>query len=294
MHENAKKTSGGLTKSQLKYNKQGKIVSKKASALAKKNNRLVKAGYVTRKGQFGVSMKGGGGNREGIELPELHEYPVLNNIAVKASIKKYYMVKSMFNRFNRFTRHEYKNAISSKNNYSDIISLLKEDSDMTPLYKGGLLQLACNGRVYIDFPDAIVELLLDKGANPNVLTANNSSLLHLACCIPSIEKVRLLLYYGANPNILDTDKQSPLYLANNIGITLGEIGDTTTRDDIVRLLLDKGAVLGCYDKKIRNSLSERFRRTTSGAESRKCIGKDNELVTYKEFRKTNPLRRYDQ
>ena len=36
MHGTAKKRSGGLTKSQLKYNKQGKIVSKKASALAKK------------------------------------------------------------------------------------------------------------------------------------------------------------------------------------------------------------------------------------------------------------------
>ena len=60
MHGTAKKTSGGLTKSQLKYNKQGKIVSKKASALAKKNNRLVKAGYITRKGQFGNEMKGGG------------------------------------------------------------------------------------------------------------------------------------------------------------------------------------------------------------------------------------------
>ena len=35
MHGNATKTSGGLTKPQLKYNKQGKIVSKKASALAK-------------------------------------------------------------------------------------------------------------------------------------------------------------------------------------------------------------------------------------------------------------------
>ena len=59
MHGTAKKTTGGLTKSQLKYNKQGKIVSKKASALAKKNNRLVKAGYVTKKGKFGVSMRGG-------------------------------------------------------------------------------------------------------------------------------------------------------------------------------------------------------------------------------------------
>jgi len=61
MHGNATKTNGGLTKSQLKYNKQGKIVSKKASTLAKKNNRLVKAGYVTRKGEFGISgnMRGG-------------------------------------------------------------------------------------------------------------------------------------------------------------------------------------------------------------------------------------------
>ena len=54
MHGTAKKTTGGLTKSQLKYNKQGKIVSKKASALAKKNNRLVKAGYVTKKDSLEV------------------------------------------------------------------------------------------------------------------------------------------------------------------------------------------------------------------------------------------------
>ena len=66
MHGTAKKTSGGLTKSQLKYNKQGKIVSKKASALAKKNNRLVKAGYVTTKGVFG---SGGGKMRGGMLYP---------------------------------------------------------------------------------------------------------------------------------------------------------------------------------------------------------------------------------
>jgi len=72
MHGNAKKTSGGLTKSHLKYNKQGKIVSRKASALAKKNNRLVKAGYVTRKGEFGVSMRGGTGKRKREELTITH------------------------------------------------------------------------------------------------------------------------------------------------------------------------------------------------------------------------------
>merc|ERR1712151_284278 len=55
-------TGGGLTKKQLKYNKRGKIVSRKASRTAKKNNRLVKGGYVTRKGVFGVFRKGGMNN----------------------------------------------------------------------------------------------------------------------------------------------------------------------------------------------------------------------------------------
>ena len=61
MHGNAKMTGGGLRKKDLKYNKQGKIVSKKMSKLAKKEKRLQKAGYTTIKGQFGAVriMKGG-------------------------------------------------------------------------------------------------------------------------------------------------------------------------------------------------------------------------------------------
>ena len=55
MHGNAKKTSGGLTKDKLKYNKQGKIVSKLASKRAKESNNLVRAGWVTKKGVFGVT-----------------------------------------------------------------------------------------------------------------------------------------------------------------------------------------------------------------------------------------------
>ena len=57
MHGNAKMTGGGLRKKDLKYNKQGKIVSKKMSKLAKKEKRLQKAGYTTRKGQFGAAPK---------------------------------------------------------------------------------------------------------------------------------------------------------------------------------------------------------------------------------------------
>lgn len=55
MHGTADRTSGGLTKTDLKYNKWGRIVSRKKSSKAKKENRLVKMGFKTTKGTFGVS-----------------------------------------------------------------------------------------------------------------------------------------------------------------------------------------------------------------------------------------------
>ena len=57
MHGNAKQTSGGLMKKDLKYNKHGKIVSKKMSQIAKKEKRLENAGYITQKGVFGAQKK---------------------------------------------------------------------------------------------------------------------------------------------------------------------------------------------------------------------------------------------
>jgi hypothetical protein len=62
MHGNAKQTGGGLKKKDLKYNKRGKIVSKKASAIAKKEKRLQKAGYKTKKGEFTLFSKQIGGS----------------------------------------------------------------------------------------------------------------------------------------------------------------------------------------------------------------------------------------
>jgi len=58
-HGTAYKTAGGLTKNDLHMNKHGRIVSKKKHHTAKKENRLVKAGYLTKKGVFGHTKKGG-------------------------------------------------------------------------------------------------------------------------------------------------------------------------------------------------------------------------------------------
>jgi len=57
-HGTAFKTSGGLTKNHLMQNKAGRIVSKDKHMTAKKEKRLLKAGYGTKKGKFGFVMLG--------------------------------------------------------------------------------------------------------------------------------------------------------------------------------------------------------------------------------------------
>jgi hypothetical protein len=52
-HGTAFKTNGELHKHQLMKNKSDRIVSKKKHDTAKKDNRLVKHGYGTKKGKFG-------------------------------------------------------------------------------------------------------------------------------------------------------------------------------------------------------------------------------------------------
>ena len=66
-HGNAHHTSGGLEKSDLLKNKRGRIVSAKKHKTAKKQKRLQKAGYFTKKGKFGsfkrkTNKKRGGGS----------------------------------------------------------------------------------------------------------------------------------------------------------------------------------------------------------------------------------------
>ena len=53
-HGTAYKTPGGLVKSELIFNKHGRVVSAKKHATAKKENRLRKYGYTAHKGKFGA------------------------------------------------------------------------------------------------------------------------------------------------------------------------------------------------------------------------------------------------
>lgn len=59
MHGTAYKTKGNLMKSHLMMNKHGHVVSKKVHARAKREKRLEKAGYFTKKGKFGWVKRDG-------------------------------------------------------------------------------------------------------------------------------------------------------------------------------------------------------------------------------------------
>lgn len=63
-HGTAYKTSGGLKKNDIIMNKNGRIVSKSKHNTAKREKRLVKAGYGTKKGKFGFVLIGKKGSRK--------------------------------------------------------------------------------------------------------------------------------------------------------------------------------------------------------------------------------------
>jgi len=62
-HQTAAKTEGGLEKHQLLMNKHGRIVSRKKHRTAKREKRLLKHGYGTKKGVFGAVKVSGGSTR---------------------------------------------------------------------------------------------------------------------------------------------------------------------------------------------------------------------------------------
>lgn len=64
MNGTAFETSGRRTKDDFKLNKNGRYVSKKKHMTAKKEKRLEKAGYFTKKGKFGFVKKAPKGTRK--------------------------------------------------------------------------------------------------------------------------------------------------------------------------------------------------------------------------------------
>ena len=186
MHGTAKKTSGGLTKSQLKYNNQGKIVSKKASALAKKNNRLVKAGYVTRKGIFVINKKKDKKIKKYIKGGTVNELSEITRIlGEKGSYMSYFKVT-----INHKTIYIYGERHIKSNN-----SIAKHINEK---YK----ECSCNCRIYLEKLDSHKYRECLSGSC-NFFTEHY---LHNSC-----ESSNHLEHFNARYSVLDIDSSNFIY-----------------------------------------------------------------------------------
>jgi hypothetical protein len=87
----------------------------------------------------------------------------------------------------------------------------------------------------------IAKLLLDNGANPNLINENGDTILHFGVRGYSTESfVKLLLDYSANPNVQNNQGNTPMHLVNPV-----------TNTFLIKILLQAGA-----DPNIRNNVGQ--------------------------------------
>lgn len=104
----------------------------------------------------------------------------------------------------------------------------------------GIMQQTALYTAVIKRRPAVVQLLLSRGANPDLANVSGDTPLHIAVLGRQSDMVELLLNNRANPNI-----------ANNAGNTPLHIAVLRRQPDIVRLLLDNGA-----DPRLRNNAGQ--------------------------------------
>jgi len=176
MHGTAKKTSGGLTKPQLKYNKQGKIVSKKASALAKKNNRLVKAGYTTQKGVFGSEKMRGG------DIKVITESDLRTKFLLASNTDKLVICKKNKRWFGKdtttkliFISEQKKDVYRIKKNYNELCSVLNEILSISNIMNESyeIIENTCNNLSGIKSVDELIKSSTPYVAHNPVSVAHN-------------------------------------------------------------------------------------------------------------------------
>ena len=103
----------------------------------------------------------------------------------------------------------------------------------------------------------LMKLLLERGADPKIPTANNDTALHVAAGIgwvegvtfewgkkENVETVKMLLDLGVDPNVVDGDGRTALHGAAHKG-----------RNEVVQLLVDHGAKLDARDSGSRDTIN---------------------------------------
>ncbi|KAL4874896.1 ankyrin repeat-containing domain protein [Aspergillus karnatakaensis] len=90
-------------------------------------------------------------------------------------------------------------------------------------------------------PDHIFSQMVSKGLDIQMVNFNEDTLLHYACCKGSLHDVRFLLDQGLDPNAQNLDQETPLANAIRSRCMYGRNGNSSFREDLVKLLLSRGA-----------------------------------------------------
>lgn len=126
---------------------------------------------------------------------------------------------------------------ASSNGYTDIVRLLLEkgaDPNILDSHGWTALELACGGIIPIKAGafKKIVSMLIEKGANINHNCNGWGTSLMFQSIMGNYTNVETLLNYGANPNI-----------QNKRGYTAINYASSKGYSDIVNLLIENGATL---------------------------------------------------
>jgi len=115
-------------------------------------------------------------------------------------------------------------------NKKQLINYILKEKGLDPSDRSHFLLVAAMNCKANDMKDAMVELLLQNGANPNLSDNENITPLHYAAMNGYENIVKLLLQNGANPNLSHNENIAPLHWA----ILKGYL-------NIAKLLLEAGA-----------------------------------------------------
>ncbi len=115
---------------------------------------------------------------------------------------------------------------------SEVIKHTRNAATIEKLFKeGASLDVSLHEIAHVPF---LVQLLLEKGANPNERDTQGKTPLHHAASTGQIQNIALLLTAGADPNIRDKYGETPLYFVNNA--------------DSAQILIENGANVNQQDK----------------------------------------------
>ena len=97
-------------------------------------------------------------------------------------------------------------------NYEIVLTLLEHGANLDENHIDNFGAKLLHTAVFYGYSD-ITQLLLVKGFNPNSLTKNLQTPLHIAVIKQNIAIIKLLLTFNADPNLIDSYNYTPISLA---------------------------------------------------------------------------------